>query len=211
MSGHGSLKELVVLVADLDCENAIKGLLQRPKSLGIQPLSEEDFRIQRHPGRDSSCRGDASNFLRQFIGVYRRALVVFDWHGSGARKESSAAGIENEVKEDLLRNGWQECCCIVLEPELESWIWSDSPVVECELGWKGRSPSLWEWMVARQYIKAVGEKPADPKDALRAALREARTQYSARLFYNLASSISLNRCHDRAFLRLRSVLRDWFG
>ena len=45
-------KDLIILVADLDMENAVKGLLSNPRRLGIEKPS---YRIVRYPGRDSGC------------------------------------------------------------------------------------------------------------------------------------------------------------
>jgi len=144
------------------------------------------------------------------LAAHRRALVVFDWNGCGAENKLAEV-IESEVEEDLGRNGWQERCCIVLEPELETWIWSDSSCVDQELGWTRRRPNLRTWMLAENYIAARNEKPALPKEAFLAALREAGTPYSSPIFYSLAKSVSLNRCRDRAFLRLTSTLQRWFS
>ena len=80
MNGDRGHKDLLVLAADLDIEQAIRGLLVRPHSLNI---AEVDFEVRRHPGRDSGCRSGAVEFLRSFLQSYRYALVVFDLYGSG--------------------------------------------------------------------------------------------------------------------------------
>jgi hypothetical protein len=210
MSPVASQKELVVLVADLDAENAIKGLLERSSALGIRGLGPEEFSIRIHPNRDSGCRGDFCNYLRSSLVNHRRALVMFDHHGSGSELKP-AEHIEQEIEKELSMNGWQECCCIVLKPELECWIWSDSPVVVRELGWQGRTPSLLQWMTNEKHITPDDLKPFDPKTAFRAAIRKSGIRYSGRLFYNMAAKVSLNRCRDRAFLKLKSIMKDWFG
>ena len=53
-------------------------------------------------------------------------------------------------------------------------------------------------------------KPADPKKAYHAALREKRMPPSAALFRKLAKTVSLRSCEDSAFGQLLATLREWF-
>jgi hypothetical protein len=73
-------KDLLVLVADLDAEETIKTLLSQPQKLGIKPI---EYKMLRHPQRDSGCYTDAHNLLRSQYHLYHKAIVVFDYHGSG--------------------------------------------------------------------------------------------------------------------------------
>jgi len=54
-------------------------------------------------------------------------------------------------------------------------------------------------------------KPPRPKDALEAALRVAQEPKSPALYGSLAGKVSLTRCTDRAFLKLKTVLQSWFS
>jgi hypothetical protein len=211
MSQNMFAKELVVLVADLDTQNGICGILERHRSLGIRELTEEQYDIHRHIQRDAGCRGNAEEFLRSFSQTHRYALVVFDRHGCGW-EDRPATEIEQEVESRLTVTGWRgRCGVVVIDPELETWVWSDSPHVAEQLGWVGVHPSLQQWLVAEHHIETEGQKPADPKAAMLAALRRAGKPPSPRLFENLARQISLNRCADRAFLKLKSLLQQWFA
>jgi len=206
-----SLKQLVVLVADLDAENAVQGILSRCEALGIHRLSSADVDIHRHVQRDSGCCAEAHQFLRPFAQTHRFALVVFDRHGSG-RGDCSAEDIEAEVEHRLSTAGWVDRCAVVVpDPELETWVWSDSPNVDAELGWAGQQPSLRQWLVSQRAIQAEHEKPVDPKTAMFMALRQQRKPLSPRLFRRLAERVSLQRCQDRAFLKLRNSLVHWFA
>lgn len=83
--------KLVALVADRDIEEALTKLFRRTAALGVGELRCD---ITKHPGRDAGCRGDATNFLRQFLRTHRYGLVVFDPHGCGSdasREEIEAA------------------------------------------------------------------------------------------------------------------------
>ncbi len=56
----------------------------------------------------------------------------------------------------------------------------------------------------------VHGKPARPKEAMEALVRCCNLPRSASLYEKITSRISLRRCADPAFLRLRAVLRTWF-
>jgi hypothetical protein len=63
--------------------------------------------------------------------------VLFDYYGCGAEHEMAPEEIEDEVEEKLSRSGWEDRArCVVIDPELEVWVWSDSPEVDRCLGWK---------------------------------------------------------------------------
>ena len=198
-------KDLVVLVADADMEAALRGLLSRPEALGVRPLKYDVFR---HPGRDPGCRAEAHVFLRQFRDQYDHALVVFDHHGSGREPADPTT-----LQEDLVRRlsaDWQDrAAALVITPELEIWVWSDSPQVDQSLGWSGRMPNLRSWLVEQGLWDEGNAKPNDPKRALAEALHEVRKPRSPSIFDALARTVSVNRCRDAAFLLLRSLLRAW--
>jgi hypothetical protein len=137
-------KDCVILVADLDTENAIKGLLARPQAIGCRSIT---FDIFRHPRRDPGVRLESASFFKSLIASYDRAIAILDRHGSGC-DDQLAQIIEQEI-ENLMPVEWRgNAVAIVIDPELESWVWSDSPEVEKILGWQGRQPNLREWLAA---------------------------------------------------------------
>ena len=204
-------KDIVLLVADLDAENALRGIVQRWQSLGIRPLVEgRQLDILRHPQRDPGCRCNAEGFLEGFVRTHRHALIVFDHAGCGW-DDRAATDVEVEVEDRLSRAGWKDrCAAIVIDPELEAWVWSDSPHVAAELGWTGRHPPLREWLETNRWIAGGAVKPNDPKTAMLRAMREANKPPSPRIFSKLAETVSLIRCQDRAFLKLKTTPRAWF-
>lgn len=210
MTPPANRKKLVVLVADLDAANAIAGILERWRALGIREVGASEYDIFRHPQRDAGCRGEAAAFLEGFLKTHQYALVVFDRHGCGW-DDRPPLKVEGAVEEALAKAGWKgRCAAILLDPELEAWIWSDSPHVDDELGWKDRQPPLREWLSAEVGLLGNTGKPSDPKKAMIEAMRLARKPLSSRIFSNLAGQVSLQRCNDRAFLRLKAVLGSWF-
>jgi len=78
------MKDLIILVADLDTENVLLGLL--PRLEHVYGTRKFTFDIKRHPYRDPGCFTGSTDFLRPFSIQYRHALVVFDREGSGQEK-----------------------------------------------------------------------------------------------------------------------------
>jgi hypothetical protein len=202
------MKDLVIVVADVDTEYTLRGLLSRSPSIGIRPVNYDIFR---HPHRDPGCRIGACDLLRRFTNQYHRALVVFDHEGCG--QEGITRGeLERDLESHLNRSGWDDrASVIVIAPELEIWVWSDSPQVDIALGWSGRIPDLRGWLRAKAMWPADSPKPDRPKEAMRSSLREARKGYSAAIFEQLAKTVSFNRCVDPAFRKLLATLQVWFG
>lgn len=201
------MNDLIVLVADKNMEHTVRGLLQRPQALGTRAVDAEIFV---HPRHDPGCVNEAHDFLRSFTGSHRHALVLFDHDGSG-RQGTAPAALADEVRQRLEANGWiGRAEAIVLAPELEVWVWSDSLQVAACLGWAGRQPSLREWLAATGQWPMDQAKPADPKRAMEAALREARKPRSSAIYLDLASKVSLRGHDEPAFLRFSQALRAWF-
>jgi hypothetical protein len=201
-------KDLVVLVADRNQEYAVKGMLARDKSLGIRQIS---FDIHVHPEKDSGVLLHAHDFLRPFSRRYGFALVLLDKEGSGQEK-CSREELENGLETKLSSSNWADRCgAIVIEPELEIWVWSDSLKVDEVLGWAGKSPDLRSWLTDRGYLQTGRIKPQRPKEAMEAALRVRYKPRSSSVFLQLAQQVSLERCADPSFQKFKVTIQDWFG
>ncbi len=200
-------QDLLVLVADRNMEAAVSGVLSRRQSLGIRPIVAD---IQRHPEKDSGCRVAGVEFLSAFINQYERAVLMFDHEGCG-QETLSPEDLEAELEQALAVAGWDNrAATVVLTPELDIWVWSDSPHVANVLGWAGREPGLRSWLSERGFLPDAEAKPPRPKEALEAALRQVRKPRSSAIYQSLAEKVSLSRCTDRAFLKFRAVLQTWF-
>ena len=202
------MKDLVVLAADKNIEYTLRGLFARPQSLGLQPI-EVDIFIE--PEHDPACALRGVSFLANFSNEYKYALLVFDHEGSG--KESVQI---NELKEginaEFANSSWgtERARAVVLAPELEAWVWSDSPHVDEITGWKNRQPGLRPWLTEQGWLQEAQVKPARPKEAFEAALRKAQIPRSSSLYRQIAEKVSLERCTDKAFREFREILRNWF-
>lgn len=133
-------------------------------------------------------------------------LLDCSWDGS----PGAATVIQSTIKGRLHAKGWREDVCevIAIDPELEAWVWSTSPVVPDVLR------TTWEDIreLARHYNYWVDEeaKPHHPKDLLEAILKQQRRPRSSAVFQELALRVGLRQCQDSAFSLLRETLWRWF-
>ncbi len=209
MRDGSNMDDLVALVADVCIGQTLSGLLSRSKSLGIRNISH---RIIVHPNRDPGCVKGAADALRCHLQNYRHCVVILDRQGCGKRE--SREDIQGQVEDQLHNNGWPHGQVIVIDPELEVWVWSDSPVVADLLQWPDYQ-TLQGWLQREGYWPAGAAKPPNPKAAMLAAMENAprspRCRQSAGNFFYLASQVSLRRCQDPAFNALQQTLRQWFS
>lgn len=198
--------DLVVLAADKDIEQTLIGLLDRPQTPGIRAIDRDLFV---HPQHDNGCRARGADFLRPLCRSYAHALVVFDLHGCG-HEANGRIEVESEVETELSINGWgNRAEVVVIDPELEAWVWSDSAHVSRILGF-GSNVSLKQWLIEQRFLQQGQGKPENPKDAFEAALRQSRIRKSPVIFQELASRVGLTRCTNPSFRKLLATLRTWF-
>lgn len=199
--------ELIILVADKNMEFAVKGILSRFHALGIREVAHA---IHVHPENDPGCLLRGHLFLSLFVNQYAHALIVLDREGSG-QERSSRETLESELEERLNQSGWDNrAAAVVIDPELEMWVWSDSPHVDSVLGWEGKEPALRSWLQERKYLQEGRIKPGRPKEAMEQALRTARKPRSSSIYQQLARKVSLERCTVSSFVKLKTILQGWF-
>lgn len=203
-----SVEDLIILAADKNIEFAITGILSRAIALEIQNIT---YRIYCHPQKDPGCFHRADSFLRAFQNKYRFALVVFDYEGSGQENNFNRMEMEEEVFNRLNLAGWENrCAAIIIEPELENWVWSSSQHLPTALGFRNPA-SLAEFLQSNDFEDYRQEKPKHPKEALESALEHSSQPRSSSLYKKLATKVSLRNCTDLGFNKLKSTLKDWFG
>lgn len=203
--------DLAILVADKDMEYTFQGLFSRPRSLGIRTIKHK---VISHPEHDGGCRKTGVDLLRRYERSADYGLLIFDWEGSGAR-QMTPEDLEKDLEEKLSANGWEHRnAVIVIQPELEAWVWANTNKVDQILGWPTSLPhagDMQDWIQEQGWIQSRGTKPDRPKEAFRAVLRHSEKPVSASIFRELAEKVSFKNCQDRAFLRLQSVLQNWFS
>lgn len=200
---------LAILVADRDIDAAVRGVLARLRSAG-HPVPVPA--VHTHPQHDPGCYRDCEGLLRIFQREARHALVVFDWHGSG-REAESAATIEASVETRLARSGWngeRDAAAIVIEPEVERWVWASDRAMKAGLSWTGPDSPLRQLPEVARFPFGEDAKPTDPKAAFQALLRRARIPRSADLFEQIALRAPIDQCVDRSFVKLLATLRRWY-
>jgi hypothetical protein len=201
------IKDLIILVADRNIQATIEGLLPRSESLGIKKIS---FDIYPHLHRDPGCRLESHVFLRPFQTIYKYSMVIFDRAGCGKDQKTSKE-IETMVENNLSISGWENrSVAIALDPELEIWVWSSSPHVPQALGWTEDRPHINEWLKQKEYLEEEKAKPRSPKEAMEEILKLNKKPRSSSIYLQLAQKVSFQRCIDPSFLKLKTVLQNWF-
>lgn len=209
------MNDLLFLVADTNMREAVAGLLERDqvhRIIGCAPFAFDGRRdIKVAAGQnDPGLFVRANELLRPLAAEYRFAVVIADeeWEGSPGEE-----AIARRLLEHLVDAGWppDRALALVVCPEADVWLWSDSPHSATALGW-----SSWHDLrpaLERAELLRPGEtKPARPKEAAEWALKNCghRLPRSAALYRQVSSRVSVNRCADRALGQLLTALRVWF-
>lgn len=198
------MHDLVILVADKPMQFSLRGALDRPKSLGIRPI-RADYVV--HANRDGGVRKTGPDLLALKHSAAKHALMILDYEGCGANQP--AAELEAELDQRLSQRWGVKAKAVVIEPELDVWMWGSDNALRSVLDWD-KPASIREWLRNADWRFAHDDKPERPKEALEKVLRELRQPQSAALYEAIAKQISLARCQDKAFLRLKHQLQEWF-
>lgn len=200
------MKDLLIVVADKSMEQAMKGLLGRPLALGIRQIEVEIFRYSE---KDSGCFSRGVPFMSDYSDQYRYGLLLFDHKGCG-QEATPPQELANDLDAEFAKSGWEDRAkTIIISPELEAWVWSDSPHVSKIAGWRNNE-NLRSWLIQQEYLQEGEAKPKRPKKAFVEALCKSNKIRSASLYFQLAQHVSLQRCTDPSFLELKRILKKWF-
>lgn len=202
-------KDLLALTADPQMQRTVETLLgcRRP-ALGIRPI---DYDVVRHPRRDPGCRVNAGALINPQRNLYRKAMVIFDYAGCGERQRT-APDLETALEQEYAAAGWgpDRIVFLVIEPELEAWLFGGSDAhLRNAVSWP-RPGTIREWLHTQGHLQPDAGKPTDPKAAIKAVLTQSRIPLSSEIFEAQARRTSLARCQDRAFQKFRSTLQRWF-
>lgn len=198
-------KDLVLLVADKDAHFTLKGVLQRPPALGIRQITFE-FRV--HMNHDGGVRTTGPEMLAMERQRFSHAALIMDYEGSGMNR-CTATQLEAQLDERLSATWHDRGKAIVIEPEVDVWMWGTDNAIRDLVGWPLDS-SIREWLRNEGFQFHANNKPVRPKEALDAVRRKANQRRSSALYEQVASKISLRSCTDAAFQRLRQQLVAWF-
>jgi hypothetical protein len=198
------MKDLALLVADRNMESAMEGILSRPQALGVRAFSYE---IDRHAGRDGGVRTTGPETLTLLRDEFRHGIVMLDLEGSGA-DTTSAVELEQELDARLSPIWKTRAKTIVIDPELDAWAWGSENALRQALGWT-ENRRIRDWLAEHGYQFDARQKPIRPKEALEALMVKLNEPRSSALYRRVTGKISLNRCVDPAFDRLRNALQGW--
>lgn len=130
-----------------------------------------------------------------------------------------AKHIRDTARERLKTAGWEraQIHVVVIEPELESWMWHDADgpmqVVEAAFRYdrahRGGLP-LREKLAQQNFWPANQAKPKDPKAAFDWARAGYRKASRRDIFCEIVERVGISHCQDGAFQELRAVLAAWF-
>jgi hypothetical protein len=202
-----SKRDVVFLVADGGMQQMLVGFFGRAefhKSLGCGRFRfdpAEDIFV--HPRHDPGVYREAREFLRPFERLHERVVVILDaaWDGTPGAEVISA---------DLtaaLSAAWEHVSVVVIEPELEAWLWQENPNVARALRC---GSDMRELLAGSGHWPRGKAKPADPKAALKYLQMHHSADGSRAAFRRLAETVSIRRCQDPAFCRLRDAICAWF-
>lgn len=198
--------DLVCLVADQNMKAVVETLLTKHQALGIRPLR---FEVVPHPQHDPGCYGSPTQLLSIYASQAHHGLVMLDRDWDGVPNKS-AVQLESDVDTRLvgLPKGWAKS--VVIDPEIEVWLFTPSPRLDEALGWRGRQPDLRTQLASRQFWLESDAKPSNPKTAMKWALSQVGKQKSSSIYRQIATNLGLGKCTDPAFSRFRATLQAWF-
>ena len=200
-------RDLVVLAPCKAIEQAIAVLLvERYQSIGIRPITIAQIVV--HPNRDPGVYNTGHELLQPFADDTEHALIVFDRAWDGA-PSTDAAVLARAVEGRCARDWCDRVRCVCIEPEIENWVWSDSPHVPTILGWSNHA-ELLQWLRERGLWPSGAAKPPDPRKAFEDATHKTRVNRSSSIFGELARKVGISHCRDPSFLHLLEILRGWF-
>ena len=206
------MRDCIFLLADSNMKAAFEGFLCRDQfhlSLGCGAF---DFDINQDlvvasGDNDPGLYTRGHELLRPYLNTHAHAIVVLDseWDGS-----PGAVAINSYISGHLHKSGWNKnnCKVIVIDPELENWIWQRNDHVASALGFD--SFSNFSNTISVDVWPDGQAKPSQPKETLEAVLRNKRIPRSSSIYKNITSRVSVSSCQDQSFRLFKSTLQIWF-
>lgn len=208
------MRDCLFLVADKNMEGMLKGFFSRSSFHHALACGRFDFDTRQdllvaHGQNDPGLFTRANEFLQPYASTHRHAIVIVDaeWDGS-----PGGHAISQRLNEHLINAGWSDDrgCAVVIDPELENWVWQDSPHVCSALGFDDSYATLRSTLEAQGFWQASRAKPDRPKEAVEWVLRQAKKGRSSAIYQQLAARVTAQGCSDQAFHTLRNALLRWF-
>ena len=202
--------KVVFLVADRAMETVFSKFLNRERFWQGLRCGSFDWDLVRDVQEtDGGVHRRGHLILEPFRNTHEYAVVVLDSQFGG---ELPASRVQQDIETNLKGCGWpaDRIAVIVIEPELEAWIWQNSPHVESAFKHKDKTQSLRDFLSAQRRWPAEAAKPPEPKATAEFLLKRNRAGTATAIYAKIAEKISVKGCVDPAFRRMRLALRTWF-
>lgn len=198
------MKDLLCWVPDADIQAVLQVILEnRRESIQMRQVT---FDIFRHKQRDPGLFATGVSLLSESQRNYHHVLIILDAAWEGAPRNLQQA-LDGKITQAGLQD-WAQA--VVIDPELEVWVWSQFRHVAEALGWKGGVKSMSLWLMQRGLLNPKDTKPKDPKKAAEEVLRYVGKPRSSSIYRELAKKVGLRNCTDKSFQRFAKTLREWF-
>ena len=206
------MRDCIFLLADTNMEAAFKGFLCRDQFHQSLQCGAFDFDARQDlvvasGANDPGLYNRGHELLRPYTQTHTHAILVLDseWDGS-----PGADAIDTYISANLYQSGWTDANCkvIVIDPELENWIWQRNDHVACALGLD--SASSFPSAIPADVWPEGQTKPNNPKETLEAVLRANRIPRSSSIYKNITSRVSVSNCEEQSFQLFRTTLQTWF-
>lgn len=200
-----------MIVAGRKDEVVLKAVLKRWQELGIRPII---FEINRR-GSDSIVVREGAMQARIRAREFKHFLCLWDHKDSGKGNEPPSQ-VQDELQEHLNRRRLQNReKALVIDPELEIWLWQDKKAIARVLGisQKQLARCLNRWQSAN-FPKRTLEQILSkfPKEALEEVCQEAREKLTAALYQRIAHTADLSLwASEQGFQQLCQTLLNWFS
>ncbi len=165
------MKDLLIYVADADALAFMRSTLEKHQALGIRAVS---FDIERHPQRDAGMVQSGAELVRMKKGLYNKALLMWDHHGSGRDHKQTPLQAASDIQGKLDSYTWSDNSCVaVLVPELEQWLWHCESAVAAHCGVTAVELDQWLADLSQKLRKSVETlKQEQPKELFEYVMRE---------------------------------------
>lgn len=212
------IRDVIFHLADGHMEKGLRAFFGRSDwhhALGcarfeIDPQSETD--LYRVPGHtDGGIWKHAHENLQVFKDRYHHAVVLLD---ADFDPHPGVEVLVKDISNGMIKSGWEEnrFSVIVIEPELESWLWAPNKNIAQAFGHSDFN-ELRKLLETEQLWNPGEPKPHDLKGARDLAAKLGGKKTGGPIFKNAFEAISrraLDRCIEPGFIKLRAAMSEWF-
>jgi hypothetical protein len=205
------MKDLFLLTADADALAFMKSILARHDALGIRPVTIEPIR---HTMRDAGVIKDGPETARLYKRTCRKALLLWDYHGSGHEHRLSPDDSAAKIQERLDGVTWiDNSGAVSVVPDLEESLWHSASAINVYFGVAQGQLTGWvSEYAAKKRSTAENITRSTPKELFEfICLEKLKRSISPRDFEEMGKIASIRSLQkSSSFAKIVSLLQDWF-